>query len=204
MEFNKSINYLKEVYQNAGSVLTGKGKYTTINELTDQIPAVRSEVLDAAVSALCEIKSIPKEANVIMTEEDKGAVLAGLMSVKTGLKLAMARNNFPYQIPKNESVEFSMEYMDGTMTLNGLNKGDKVVVIDDTLATGGTLTALIKGIQKIGAEVIDVRVITEKIGYGGREKLQNELGFDITSVIGIVVDEKGNITVEEVPDVKAS
>lgn len=190
------LNLLTEVYESADAVRTGKGKFTTVNELTDQIPAVRPQILLAALTVLYNMRPIEASVDKVLSEEDKGAILAGLFSVKSGLPLAMARHNVPYAIPGSTVVPLSMEYMDATLTVNGLRKGDELLLIDDTLASGGTMVSLIEAARAVGCVVNDVRVVVEKLGYGGRERLSN-IGINVRAGIGIEVDEDGKIYVRE-------
>lgn len=184
-----ALQKIIDVYERADTTRSGKGSLTTINELTDQIPAVRPEVVQAAISCLMSLGPIAEDVNKILTEEDKGALLAGLFSVTTGLPLAMARHDVPYDIPGSLRVHLSMEYQDGWLNVHGLNRGDRVLIFDDTLASGGTLVSLINAVRYAGANVSEVRVITEKMGFGGRERVMTETGVIVRSVIGVDVEE---------------
>lgn len=188
----RDLQRLIDVYECAGTVRSGKGNLTTVNELTDQIPAIRPGTVQAAINCLMSLGPIGREGDgitKILTEEDKGALLAGLMCIQTGLPLAMARHDVPYDIPGSLRVHLSMEYQDGYLNVHGLEADDRVLIFDDTLASGGTLVSLINAVRYAGAEVAEVRVITEKIGFGGRERVMNETGVPVKSVIGIEVAE---------------
>lgn len=80
------------------------------------------------------------------------------------------------------SEEYALEY--GTATLevhkDAIKPGQKVVIIDDLIATGGTTEAIIKLIERLGGEVVKVVFLIELEGLNGREKLK---GYDIDSVI---------------------
>lgn len=183
------IQRIIDVYSAADTVRSGKGALTTVNELTDQIPAIRPETVQAAINCLMALGPVSENITKILSEEDKGALLAGLMSVHTGLPLAMARHDVPYDIPGSLRVHLSMEYQDGWLNVHGLEKNDRVLIFDDTLASGGTLISLINAVRYAGAEVAEVRVITEKLGFGGRDRVMQETGVPVLSVIGIDVEE---------------
>lgn len=80
------------------------------------------------------------------------------------------------------SQEYELEY--GTaeveMHTDAIKPGQKVVVIDDLMATGGTVEASIKLIEKLGGEVVKVIFLMELAGLKGREKLAK---YDVESVI---------------------
>jgi len=190
----ESVQLIVGVYDSASSVKTGKGKFTTVNELTDQVPAVRPEVLRAAVEVLMSLGPRPDSiATKVLSEEDKGAVLAGLFSTQARLPLAMARHNVPYEIPGSLVVPLSMEYMNAHLTVNGIRPGDRLLLIDDTLASCGTMIALINAARSAGADVVDVRVVVEKLRYGGREAVFRETGLIVKAGIGITVSDEGQV-----------
>jgi len=58
--------------------------------------------------------------------------------------------------------------------------GQKVVIVDDLIATGGTIEAIIKLVEKLGGEVVKVIFLIELEGLKGREKLK---GYDVASVV---------------------
>ena len=80
------------------------------------------------------------------------------------------------------SVEYALEY--GTAELeihqDAIKPGQRVVIIDDLMATGGTNEAMIRLIEKLGGKVIKAVFLMELAGLKGREKLK---GYDIDSVI---------------------
>lgn len=85
------------------------------------------------------------------------------------------------------SAEYDLEYGTATVEMHtdALKKGDKVVIIDDLMATGGTLEAAVRLCEQLGAEVVKILCIIELRGLNGREKLK---GYDVRSLISY--DEK--------------
>lgn len=80
------------------------------------------------------------------------------------------------------SIDYELEY--GTASLemhrDSIRPGQKVVIIDDLIATGGTTEAIIKLIEGMGGEVVKIVFLMELAGLKGREKLKN---YDLDSVI---------------------
>ena len=80
------------------------------------------------------------------------------------------------------SEDYSLEY--GTATLemhkDAIKPGQKVVIIDDLIATGGTTEAIIKLIERLGGVVVKIVFLIELEGLNGREKLT---GYNVDSVI---------------------
>ena len=80
------------------------------------------------------------------------------------------------------SMEYDLEYGTATIEMHkdAIKPGQKVVVIDDLIATGGTIEAAIKLIEQLGGQVVKVVFLMELAGLKGRERL---VGYDVESVI---------------------
>ena len=78
------------------------------------------------------------------------------------------------------SQDYTLEYGQATMEMHddALQPGEKVLLVDDLLATGGTAEAGIKLIERVGAEVIGCAFIIDLPDLGGRKKLEG-LGMDV-------------------------
>jgi adenine phosphoribosyltransferase len=61
-----------------------------------------------------------------------------------------------YKLPSEVAVHQTTGYSKGELYLNGVYKGDRVVIIDDVISTGGTMRALLQALDVAGAEVVDV------------------------------------------------
>ena len=80
------------------------------------------------------------------------------------------------------SEDYSLEYGTATIEMHkdAIVPGQKVVIVDDLIATGGTTEAIIKLIERLGGEVVKVVFLIELEGLNGSEKLA---GYDVDSVI---------------------
>ena len=80
------------------------------------------------------------------------------------------------------SEEYALEYGTATIEIHkdAIQPGQKVVIIDDLIATGGTVEAAIKLVEELGGEVVKVVFLMELAGLKGRERLA---GYDVASVI---------------------
>jgi cysteine synthase len=181
---------LEQIYEGASTVFSGAYR-TTINELTDQRPALRPEILAEAVNRLVRLGTF-SAATKLLVEEDKGGILAGPVCLATGLPLAVARW-YPYDLPGEggnppAEVEITSEYYSGHLYVNGIVAGDRVVIIDDTVSTGGTLVALVEAVRRAGAEVIEALVVTEKPANGGAEAVRVRCGVEVKPVLRVAID----------------
>jgi adenine phosphoribosyltransferase len=178
------LNGLKSVYERAGVVLSGR-YHTTVNELTDQLPALRPEILAEASDEILRLGDF--DCDKLLVEEDKGAALGGVVALKAGLPLAMARR-YSYEIPSYR-VPLESEYVEGHLYVNGIERGDRVTVIDDTTSTGGTLIALLCAVQQMGATVHDVVALVEKVDNHGVDRVLRECGVRVKTLLKIrIVD----------------
>lgn len=79
-------------------------------------------------------------------------------------------------------VSYDLEYGSATIEMHkdAIKPGDKVVIVDDLIATGGTVEASIKLVEQLGGKVVKVIFLMELAGLEGRKKLA---GYDVESVI---------------------
>ena len=80
------------------------------------------------------------------------------------------------------SEEYDLEYGSAVIEMHkdAIQPGQKVVIVDDLIATGGTTEAMIKLIEKLGGQVVKICFVMELAGLKGRERLK---GYDVDAVI---------------------
>lgn len=80
------------------------------------------------------------------------------------------------------SEEYDLEYGSAVIEMHkdAIQPGQKVVVVDDLIATGGTIEAIIKMVEQLGGEVVKICFVMELAGLKGREKLA---GYSVESLI---------------------
>lgn len=80
------------------------------------------------------------------------------------------------------SEEYDLEYGSAEIEIHkdAVKPGQKVVIIDDLIATGGTIEASVKLIESLGGEVVKIVFLMELAGLKGRERLK---GYDVQSVL---------------------
>ena len=80
------------------------------------------------------------------------------------------------------SMEYDLEYGSAVIEMHkdSIKPGQKVVLVDDLVATGGTIEAAIKLVEELGGEVVKVVFLMELAGFKGRERLK---GYDVESVL---------------------
>lgn len=80
------------------------------------------------------------------------------------------------------SIEYALEYGTATIEMHkdAVKPGQKVVIVDDLMATGGTTEAMIKLVEQLGGEVVKICFVMELAGLNGREKIK---GYNVESAI---------------------
>ena len=124
-----------------------------------------------------ELISFDKLAGI----EARGFLLAGAMSGRIGGGVVMMRK--PGKLPhKKISYSYKLEYGEDALEVHedAIAPGEKIIIVDDLLATGGTAEAGCKLVEDLGGEVVKILFLVELPGLRGRNKLE---GYDISSVI---------------------
>lgn len=121
------------------------------------------------------------EFDVIAGTESRGFIFGVPIAYALGKSFVPVRKKG--KLPcETVSAKYDLEY--GTaeieMHKDAVKPGQKVVLVDDLIATGGTIEASAKLIEELGGEVVKILFLMELAGLNGREKLK---GYDVASVI---------------------
>ena len=112
------------------------------------------------------------QPDVLVGIESRGFLVAAPLAAKLGIGFCMVRK--PGKLPGEViSHEYELEYGSDTIQIqsDAIAPGQRVVVLDDLLATGGTLGASLALFDKVGARVVGAACIIELTFLGGREKV---------------------------------
>ena len=136
--------------------------------------------LQLAIDSLQErLKGV--EFDVIVGAESRGFIFG--MPIAYNLHKPFIPVRKKGKLPR-ETVEMSYELEYGTATIemhkDAIRPGQKVVLVDDLIATGGTIEAAAKLVESLGGEVVKILFVMELAGLKGREKLKR---YDVDSVI---------------------
>ena len=111
--------------------------------------------------------------NNVIGPESRGFIFGTPVAYAMGKAFVPARK--PGKLPRETvSMEYALEYGTGTIELHkdSIKPGQKVVIIDDLIATGGTVEAIAKLVEELGGEVVKICFVMELAGLKGRDKLQ--------------------------------
>lgn len=122
-----------------------------------------------------------KEVEMIVGPEARGFIVGCPVAYEMGIGFSPARKKG--KLPR-ETVEkrYGLEYGEDVLQIHkdAIKPGQKVLVCDDLLATGGTIKATIELIEELGGEVVGTAFFIELLGLDGRKKIE---GYDILSLV---------------------
>jgi len=184
------LERLKKSLRNAPLIKRGD-YYYFIHPVSDGVPTLEPELIKEISEHILKIADM--NVDRILTIEAMGIPVATALSLKTGIPLSIVRKR-KYELDGEIMLSQSTGYSKGELYINGIYEGDRVLIVDDVISTGGTLKSLVRGLQSIGAHVVDVIVVIER--GEGSSKLK-ELGIDVTTLVRIDVTADG-VVIREV------
>ncbi len=109
----------------------------------------------------------------IVGVEARGFILGSALAYKLGVGVTLVRTpgKLPYKV---RQITYDLEYGTDTLEIHedAFNKGDKVIIADDLLATGGTVSAVVELVEGLGAEIIECAFMAELDFLEGRKGCQ--------------------------------
>ncbi|HJR77940.1 MAG TPA: adenine phosphoribosyltransferase [Nitrospiraceae bacterium] len=113
--------------------------------------------------------------------ESRGFILGGTLATRLGAGFVPVRK--PGKLPADlYEVKYNLEYGSSSLAIHrdAIGIGEKVLIVDDLLATGGTAAATVHLIRQLGGEIAALDFLVELKSLGGREKLT---GYEVHSTI---------------------
>lgn len=131
-----------------------------------------ADAWQVAMGRLARIVS-QKQPDILAGIESRGFLVAAPLALKLGLGFTMIRK--PGKLPgKTISYDYDLEYGTDTLQIQegAIEPGQRVVILDDLLATGGTLEASAALINKVGGDIVGAACIIELKFLNGRDRLK--------------------------------
>lgn len=124
-----------------------------------------------------------REIDVVVAMESRGFIFGAPLAYLLGAGFVPIRKlgKLPFD---TVTREYHLEYATNTLEMHAdaVRPGQKVLLVDDLLATGGTVAASVDIVRELGGEVVGIVVLVELESLGGREKLA-PYGIEVTSFI---------------------
>jgi len=178
-----SIDYLEKSLYDAPIVKKGNYDYV-IHPITDGVPYITPELLEEVSDELKKhIKKCGKFDRIV-TMEAMGIPLASALSLDLRIPFTIIRKR-EYGLPGEVSVEQVTGYSKSKLYINGLQKGDAIVIVDDVLSTGGTLRAVLSVLKEMNVKVKGVFIAINKGSH--IQEISKEFDIPIISIVDIDV-----------------
>ena len=162
-----------------------------VNPITDGVPAMDPKMLREL--ALVVYKNADLDIDKIVAVEAMGIHLATALSLATDVPFVVIRKR-EYGLEGEQEVYQKTGYGSSNLYVNDLQAGEKILLIDDVVSTGGTLIALIETLKDMGLEIKSTVAVIEK--GEGKEVVKKETGVDLITIIKLdVVD--GKVVIEK-------
>lgn len=138
------------------------------------------EAFKQTIEAMAEYLK-DKDIDVIVGPEARGFLFGAPVALALGVGFVPVRKKgkLPYDTIR---VEYDLEYGTDVLEIHkdAIKPGQRVAIVDDLLATGGTISAVAKLVEQVGGEVVSLDFVIELTELNGREKLSN---YDVLSLV---------------------
>lgn len=157
----------------------------------------KTGILFRDVTSLCEDKKafnltidmlyeIYKDSAIdkIVAAEARGFVFGAALANKLNCGFVMVRK--PGKLPREVIEEhYDLEYGQNTLQIHrdSIKQGERILIIDDLLATAGTVSAMIKLVRRLGGEIVSTGFVIELFDLGGADKIRNEYHVDCRTLV---------------------
>ncbi|MED5231551.1 MAG: hypoxanthine/guanine phosphoribosyltransferase [Candidatus Thermoplasmatota archaeon] len=154
-----------------GAPIIWKGEYPYfIHPISDGIPRMDPDVLRATRDLI--VSSVDwSQVDLIVSVEAMGLPLLAAVGDATGKPTVVVRKR-SYGMEGETRVDVATGYSQSTVYINDIKAGERIVIVDDVISTGGTLEPLIQQLEDMGVILQDIVIAIEK--GEGRERLNRE------------------------------
>jgi len=173
-------------------IVEKEGYHYFVHPVSDGVPTLSPELLREIVIGIIR-KADLERVDKIVTPEAMGIHISTAVSLMTDIPVVVVRKR-RYGLDDEVSLSKVTGYAESEMYINDVHDGDRVLVLDDVLSTGGTLTALLGALEDIGAEVVDTVAVIKKAS--GRNEV-SDAGHEVKTLINVVVEDGEVVIVDE-------
>jgi adenine phosphoribosyltransferase len=160
-----------------------------VHGVTDGIPPMEPDVMQAIVDGFCDRIEFD-DVDTIVAPEAMGIHHAAALSLETGVPFAVVRKR-SYGFPEEVAVHQETGYGESDLFVNGVDAGDRVVLVDDVLSSGNTIEAVCEALEAAGTELVAVAVVLRRVDRdreGFTQKVTHLLDVRVEDGELVVVD----------------
>jgi adenine phosphoribosyltransferase len=173
-------------------IVEKEGYHYFVHPISDGVPMLEPGLMREVVIGIirkAELQNVDK----IVTPAAMGIHISTATSLMTDIPLVVVRKR-QYGLEGEVPLHQETGYSENEMYINDVYEGDRVLVLDDVLSTGGTIAALLDALDDIGAEVVDTVAVIRKVGG---ENAVEEGGYDVKTLINVDVVDGELVIVDE-------
>ena len=157
-----------------------------VNPITDNIPPPSPEVVSWLARKIHEMTA--DDIDKVVVPEALGIPIASLVANLKKKPLAVIRKRWFSDKGLLSVVEYASGYESGKYYIYGVEKGDRVLIVDDAISTGGTLIPIIKNLEENQVDIRDIICILEKPDYGGKDNVYKMTGKNVKTLIKLKME----------------
>jgi adenine phosphoribosyltransferase len=176
-------------------IIEKDGYHYFVHPISDGVPMLEPSLLREIVIKIIR-KADLADVDKIVTPAAMGIHISTAVSLMTDIPLVVIRKR-EYGLEGETPLFQQTGYSESQMYINDVEAGDRVLVLDDVLSTGGTLSAIVGALDDIGADIVDVVAVIKKVG--GENKLEASaysaktlINVDVEDGEVVVVDPRGD------------
>ena len=176
-------------------IIEKDGYHYFVHPISDGVPMLEPGLLrEIVIKIINKVKRENLEnIDKIVTPAAMGIHISTALSLVTDIPLVVVRKR-EYGLEGEVSLMQETGYSKNEMYINDIREGDRVLLLDDVISTGGTIIAIMEALEKIGAEVVDVIAVINKVGGENRA---GDRGYQVKTLINIDVIEGKVVIVDE-------
>ncbi|MFQ3319340.1 MAG: adenine phosphoribosyltransferase [Natronomonas sp.] len=176
-------------------IIEKEGYHYFVHPISDGVPMLEPSLLREIVIKIIR-KAQLEDVDKIVTPAAMGIHISTAVSLMSDIPLVVIRKR-EYGLDGETPLFQQTGYSENQMYINDVEAGDNVLVLDDVLSTGGTLSAICDALEDIGADIVDVVAVIKKVDGENRLEASSYtaktlINVDIVDGEVVIVDEHGD------------
>jgi len=171
------------------------GYHYFVHPISDGVPMLEPSLLREIVIKIIR-KAQLENVDKIVTPAAMGIHISTAVSLMTDIPLVVIRKR-EYGLEGETPLFQQTGYSESQMYINDVAEGDNVLILDDVLSTGGTLSAICGALEDIGANIVDVVAVIKKVD--GTNEL-DESAYSAKTLINVTVEDGEVVIVDPTGD----
>ncbi|MFB6103903.1 MAG: hypoxanthine/guanine phosphoribosyltransferase [Halobacteriaceae archaeon] len=175
-------------------IVEKEGYHYFVHPISDGVPMLEPGLLREIVIGIIR-KAELEDVDKIVTPAAMGIHISTAVSLMTDIPLVVIRKR-SYGLPGEVPLSQETGYSESEMYINDVEPGDRVLLLDDVLSTGGTLAAITEALDHIGADIVDIVAVIKKVGPNELDdsghRVKTLINVDVVDGAVVIEDEHGD------------